>query len=115
MTYEEFIALRKARKIKEGIENQVALKLVDYLPKRYQYAHIFWSWIWMLSIPGFILVSIFVKWWIGLLLLCVVTPALSKGTKITAVHFVLEYAEENKDFFNELVKNDRLTFNSHSE
>jgi len=69
----------------------------------------------MHSVPGFILISIFVKWWIGLLLLFVVTPALSKGTKIAAAHFVLKYAEENEDFFNELVKNDALTFESRSE
>jgi hypothetical protein len=110
MTYEEYINLRKLGCIKAGIENSKAIGLIDYLPRKYQYAHYFWSWIWLLSIPGFICVAIFVKWWIGLLLIIFITPLLSKSTKRSAAQFVLEYAEENKDFFEALVKNNILDF-----
>jgi hypothetical protein len=110
MTYEEYIDLRKMGKIRAGIDNSTALKLIDYLPKRYQYAHYFWSWVWILSIPGFICVAIFIKWWVGLLLLFFVTPLIFKSTKKSAAQFVLEYAEQNKEFFEELVKNNILTF-----
>jgi len=45
MNYQEFIKLRKKGKISAGIENSTALKLVEYLPKRYRAAVFFWSWV----------------------------------------------------------------------
>lgn len=110
MTHEEFIQKRKAGTIAAGIDRSTALKLIDYLPKRYQYAHIFWSWIWGLSIPAFICVSIFYKWWLGLLLLFIVTPLIFHSIKKASADFVFEYAEENKEFFDMLVKNNILIF-----
>ncbi|MEI7511489.1 MAG: hypothetical protein WCJ84_05005 [Candidatus Peregrinibacteria bacterium] len=110
MKHEEFIKLRKEGKISAGVDNSTALKLVDHLPKKYQASHLFWSWVWMLSIPGFVLVSIFYKWWVGLLLLFFVTPMISSAIKKSAAQFVLEHAEENKKFFQFLVENDILIF-----
>ena len=51
MTYTEYKRLRSDGKILAGVSNPDALRLVEYLPKRYQYAHLFWSWVWMLSCP----------------------------------------------------------------
>jgi hypothetical protein len=110
MTYQEFTALRKAKQIKAGVDQSTALKLIDYLPKQYQAAHTFWSWVWMLSMPAFIAIAIFVKWWIGLLLLFIVTPLIKSGIKQSAAQFVLEHAEENEEFFNMLIANNILTF-----
>ena len=110
MTYQEFITMRKAGKIKAGIDQSTALKLTDYLPKQYQAAHLFWSWVWMLSIPAFIAVAVFVKWWIGLLLLFIVTPLIKSGIKQSASQFVLQHAEDNEEFFNMLVSNNLLVF-----
>jgi len=110
MTYEEFIQRRQAGTIHAGIHTSTALRLIDDLPKRYQAAHLFWSWVWMLSIPGFICVSIFWKWWAGLLLLFLVTPAIFGATKKSAARFVLEHAEESKEFFERLVEENILVF-----
>ena len=110
MTFEEYLDLRKMGKIRAGIDNSTALSLIDCLPKRYQFAHYFWSWAWFLSIPGFICVAIFFKWWVGLLLLFFVTPIISKATKKSAAEFVLEYAEQNKEFFEALIKKNILIF-----
>ena len=110
MTHQEFLRLRAAGKISAGIDNSSALRLVKSLPKRYQAAHTFWSWVWMLSIPGFIAVSVFYKWWVGVLLLFVVTPVISTSVKKSAAEFVLEHATDNKDFFDLLVSNNLLVF-----
>jgi len=114
MTYEEFIQGRQAGTISAGVDNSTALRLINHLPKRYQAAHAFWSWVWMLSIPGFICVSIFWKWWAGLLLLFFVTPMIFRATKKSAAHFVLEHAQDSKEFFDKLVENDLLVFKRNS-
>ncbi len=110
MTHEVFLRLREAGKIVAGIDNSAAIRLIGRLPRRYQAAHHFWSWVWMLSIPGFIAVAIFVKWWIGVLLLLFVTPLLSSSLKRSAAQFVLEHATQNGEFFDLLVANDLLVF-----
>lgn len=110
MKYSEYKALRAEGKVNAGIDNSTALRLIDYLPKRYQYAHHFWSWIWILSIPAAILLSIFWKWWIGLIVVVFVTPTIASSTKKSASQFVLEHAEENEEFFNRLVEKDLLVF-----
>ena len=104
MTYEEFIELRGQNKVVAGIDNSVALRLVDRLPKRYRAAVYFWSWIWMLSVRAGILVAIFYKWWVGLLVLLFVTPVLFTANKKSAAQFVLEHATENQDFFEPLTE-----------
>ena len=110
MTHKQYIQARKENGVCAGIDASNALRLIDYLPKRYQYAHNFWSWCWMLSIPAAILLGIFVKWWIGLIIIFFVTPAIYGATKKSAAQFVLEYAEENEDFFNKLTENNLLIF-----
>jgi hypothetical protein len=108
MTYTEYKRLRSEGKILAGISNSDAIRLIEYLPKRYQYAHLFWSWVWMLSIPGFIAVSIFYRWWIGLLMLFIVTPMISRAIKKSAAEFVLEHAEGDAEFFSYLVEKNLL-------
>jgi hypothetical protein len=110
MTYQEYKTLRAAGRISADIDNSTALRLIDRLPKQYQAAHAFWSWVWMLSIPGFICVAIFVKWWFGLILLCVATPAIFSGTKKAAAQHVLAHTEEDEEFFNQVVKDELLRF-----
>ena len=110
MTYAEYKRQRAEGKILAGVSNSDALRLIDYLPKRYRYAHLFWSWVWMLSIPAFIAVSIFYRWWVGLLLLFIVTPLLSRSTKKSAAEFVLEHAENDEQFFSLLIEKNLLIF-----
>jgi len=110
MTYEEYKRKRKETKLCAGIDQSTALRLIHYLPKKYQIPHAFFSWVWMLSIPAAILLSIFVKWWIGLVVIFFITPAIYGGTKKSAAQSVLEYAEEDEDFFNQLVEQNLLVF-----
>ncbi len=110
MNYQTYKAQRAAGTVVAGIDNSTALRLIDYLPKRYQYAHMFWSWIWMLSIPTAIALSIFYRWWAGLLVLFFVTPIIFSATKKSAAQFVLEHAENDPAFFDKLVERNLLTF-----
>ena len=110
MTWTEYKTLRKAGKLRAGIDQSVALGLVKYLPTNFQAAHAFWSWVWMLSIPGFICVAIFVKWWVGLLFLVFGTPAIFRATKQSAAQFVLQHAEADEQFFNRLTDHNLLDF-----
>ena len=110
MEYEKFIQLRKAGKIRAGINSSMAMCLIKQLPMRYQAAYTFWSWIWILYIPAFICVSIFYKWWIGFLLLFIVTPIISRANKQSAMHFVLDHIQENKEFYEKLNKKNLLVF-----
>ena len=110
MTYEEFLERRRAGTVKAGIDRSMALALVRHLPERYQTAYMLWCWLWMLSIPGFICVSIFWKWWVGLLLLFFLTPVLFRAAKERAAQFVLGHAEKDKEFFETLLEGGLLLF-----
>lgn len=109
MTYQEYRTLRTAGQISAGIDNSTALRLIDRLPRQYQYAHTFWSWVWMLSIPGFIILAFF-TFGIGILGLIFVTPMIFRATKKSAAQFVLQHAEDDEAFFNLLVARNLLTF-----
>jgi hypothetical protein len=112
MTFSEFKRLRAEGKILAGISESEALRLLPHLPKRYQYAQYFWSWVWILSMPGFILVSISYRWWVGLLLLFTATPMLFRATKKSTAQFVIEHAENDEQFFRQLVEMNLLIIKS---
>ena len=110
MNYETYKLQRKLGTVVAGIDTSVALRLMDYLPKRFQYAHMFWSWIWILSIPTAIALSIFYRLWVGGAILFFVTPIIFSATKKSAAQFVLEHAENDQVFFDKLVERNLLTF-----
>ena len=109
MTHHEYVVLRKKGGIVAGIDYSSAMKLIDVLPKRYQAATHFWSFIWILSIPFFIVAAFFTMG-IGLLGLIFITPSISRSVKKSAAEFVLEHAEEDENFFDMLVEKNLLTF-----
>jgi len=109
MNYQTYKTQRAQGTVVAGIDNSAALSLIDYLPKNYQYAHMFWSWVWMLSIPFFIVLAFF-TFGIGLLGLFIVTPLIFKSTKKSAAQFVLEHAENDPAFFDQLEERNLLTF-----
>ena len=53
------------QKFRYGCDNSKALQVIERLPMRYQSAHIFWSWVWILSIPGCLALAFF-KWWFAI-------------------------------------------------
>lgn len=100
LSHSSFIDAWKNGKIKIDVDRRKALRIAnsDALPKRYRAAHIFWSTVWLLTIPlgtGLI----FYKWWIGLLVLFVVSPSIANATKTSAMQFMIDHALENEDFY----------------
>lgn len=101
MEHSEFIEAWRRGKLEVDVDRSKALRLINskMLPKRYQLAHIFWSWLWMLSIPAGLAVMVFYKWWVGLLMLIVVTPLIFKSTKKSAMQFMIDYSLESAKFY----------------
>lgn len=77
--------------------------VINRLPKANQAAHYFWSWIWILSIPGCIALA-FIKWWL-VFSIFIVPGIIRKAVGQSVREFVIEYARENEDFFNDCLKN----------
>lgn len=102
MTHEQFVEKWSRGEIEVQVDRSLALQIANsnLVPKRYRYAHIFWSWVWMLSMPGAIAVAIWGTWWVGLLLLFVLSPLLFKATRKAACQFVIDHAKESEDFYD---------------
>ena len=101
MEHSEFIKSWSAGKLEVDVDRSKALQIVGskILPMRYQSAHLFWSWVWILSIPAAFAVMYFYTWWAGLIMLLVLTPILSKSTKKSAMQFMIDHAIEDPEFF----------------
>ncbi len=110
MDYQDFLTLRAQGKIQAGIENSVAIRLVEHLPARYQAAFHFWFWVGVISVPGFILLGYFVNWYLGIGLLAFITPTIFSATKKSAADFVLEHAQTDRQFFEQLTALNVLIF-----
>ncbi len=108
MEYSEFVDSWKKRKLLVDVDRSKALRIAHskILPTNYRAAHIFWSLVWILSIPFSIAVMFLYKWWMGMLILILVTPMIFKSTKKTAMQFMIDYALENSDFYKFAVTND---------
>lgn len=100
MTYEDFLSLRFTQRAKLKVKPDVVLYLVELVPSSYLKFYFIFSWAWMLSIPAFILLWIFVRWWWGLGGLLVVTSFLRRGVYHSAAVAVATYCEENPEFFD---------------
>lgn len=101
MTHEEFVKAYNEKRISVKVNRSLAIQLMQTTApaKRYQYAHIFWTWIWVLSIPAAIICFIWVKWWVALIVLAV-GLSLPKAIKEAACQNILEQALEDKEFYN---------------
>jgi len=113
VTFIEFQRLRAEGKVSAGINNTVALRLVEYLPGVQQVIVSAICLFPVLSFFGFVAVSIIYKWWVGLLLILFGTPLVSRTSKNTAVNIVLNYVVTDETAFNKLVEYDILLFQFH--
>lgn len=111
MDHAEFAAVYKKGSRKIYVTRPKALRAVSegFFPKRYQYAHIFWLWVWFLSFPVGIAIMIFQKWWVGLIFLLFVPGTISAAVKKSTFDFVVEHAVENPAFYNFAVANGIIT------
>ena len=101
MEHNEFVQAWSDGKIEIEVSRSKALQVAgsNMLPRRYQAANLFWSWIWILSIPAAFVVMYFFTWWAGLLMLFILTPALSSSVKKSAMEFMIDHAVENPEFY----------------
>src|SRR5688572_19785174 len=101
MEHRDFVASWKTGLIRVSVNRTMALQIAGskLLPSRYRVAHHFWSWIWFLSIPAGFMMMYFYSFWIGLLMLLVGTPLLSKATKQSAFQFMIDHALEDARFY----------------
>lgn len=101
MEHNEFVQAWNTGKLEVSVDRSKALEIAGskMLPKRYQVSSIFWSWVWILSIPAALIVMYFYTWWAGLLVLILVTPTLSIGTKKSAMQFMINHSVENPEFY----------------
>jgi hypothetical protein len=101
MEHAEFVRAWNAREVLVDVDRSKALSAAGskLLPKRYQLAHLFWSWVWLLTVPAAIAIMFLYKWWVGLLVLLFVTPTLSRATKGSAMQFMIDHALENAEFY----------------
>ena len=101
MEHAEFVQSWNAGKLEVDVDRSKALQVAgsNMLPKRYQAAHIFWSWVWMLSIPASVAVMYFYTWWAGLIILVLIAPALLRSTKESAMEFMIDHSVENPEFY----------------
>ena len=90
MTYALYQRLRKEGRLKLGINPSNAVKVVPLFSQREQYIHNFWSWVFLLSIPAFICLGIFYRWWAGAAALVLVTFPIPKGLRGNAASTALQ-------------------------
>ncbi len=111
MEHAEFVKACKDGSRQIYVTRAKALRAITegYLPKSYQYAHIFWSAVWLLSYPAGIAIMIFQTWWIGLIFLVFVPGMISRAVKKSAFDFVVEHAVESPEFYKFAVANEIIT------
>ncbi|MHA1170294.1 MAG: hypothetical protein ACTSRU_20905 [Candidatus Hodarchaeales archaeon] len=111
MEHSEFVQAWKDGRLRIEVDRSKALEIADskMLPKRYKAANIFWSWVWILSIPAALAVMFLYKWWVGLLILIIVTPAISSSTKKSAMQFIIDHSLENPEFYHFAVSESIIT------
>ncbi len=107
MDYEEFKRAWSNGQIEVSVDRAKALRIASssILPKRYRFAHWFWATVWLLSMPIGIAVIFLYKWWVGLLILVFVTPAIGSGTKTSAMQFMIDHAIEESSFYKYALEN----------
>ncbi len=113
MTHKEFVEKYNSGKLNVLINRTYALRTIsaDYLPRRYFWAHTFWSWIWFLSIPAGI-IMLFFNIWVGILILFFISFLGGKAVKKSAMQFVLQHALEDEKFFKFAIESKTIVIES---
>ena len=89
------------------------MRLVESLPRKYKNLQSLASWIWLLIFPLSLLLAIFHIWWDGLVGLFIGWQGYFFLRRMT-VHSVLEYAEDDEAFFDELAQRGFIVFRDRS-
>jgi hypothetical protein len=103
MEHQEFISNWRAKRVEVDVDRAKALEIANaktVLPARYQQEYLWWTAAWLLTLPAALAAAVFLKWWVGLVVLLFLTPALFKATNKRAKRFMIDYALENGDFYS---------------
>jgi len=106
MNHKEFVEKYKSGRLNVFVHKTYALRAISegYLPKKYFWAHTFWSWVWFLSLPTG-LIMLFLNLGIGILILFFISFLGGKAVKRSAIDFVLQHALEDEKFFKFAIEN----------
>jgi len=98
--HSDFVARYRAGRLSAHVDGSGALSIANggLLPRRFQAAHLFWTWAWMLSFPLALAAVVWWEWWIGALVLGV-GLLLPRAIKRSASQFVLEHALDDQPFY----------------
>ena len=99
MTFALYRRLRDRSRVSIGIDPSLALRCVQYFSAKDRYIFHFWNWLTILSVPSFLYLGYYYKWWLGILLIVFVSPAIWKGNKKAALQVALLEVNENLIFF----------------
>jgi hypothetical protein len=101
ITHEDFVKAYRSRQVAAAVDYRLSLRLMETkaVRKEYRAAHLFWTWVWFLSIPAAIGLAVWVTWWVGLLVF-LIGCALPRAIRKSATAFVLEQALEDEGFYN---------------
>ena len=109
MSYDFYKKLNESKIVYLSMKQSDALHLINYLPMRYRFAHHSWAWIWFLSIPGAFIAGWFWGWWFIPLILFF-SNCIRGAIKQSCAEFVLEHANENRQFYEALVEKNLLRY-----
>ena len=111
MEHSEFVRRWGQGELLVDVSSGAALSVAGskLLPRRYRVAHHFWSTVWLLTIPAAIAIMLFYKWWVGVLILVFLTPALYRAVRRSAMQFMIDYALESPDFYRLALEKGILT------
>lgn len=101
LSHNEFTSAYTSGRIKVLVNQELALKIVwtPLLPLANRIAAIFWGSVALLIIPFSFYLMFATTWWIGLLVLFFVRPAICSACLATAQQWVLEFSLKNPKFY----------------
>lgn len=99
MRYEKFKALRAQEKARLGIDEARALNVRKHLPSSERWLARAWDMTFLIVALGSLATTFLWKWWVGLILITFVCPAMFKAVKQLNSQLVMGYAEKNKEFY----------------
>jgi hypothetical protein len=110
MEHSQFVTLFKENRIAVSVNFVKASNMInssEFL-RNEKFAHLFWSWVAILSIPTSFVIMYYFVWWSGLLFLFIVPPLLLNSVTKSAKQIIIEYALKDADLFHFLYFNETL-------
>lgn len=103
--HREFAKAYRAGQLRIDINRKLAWDMANgrQMPWGMQFAHHFWSWVWMLSVPGSFALMYFYKWWVGLLVLLFLPGIILKANRTAVMQDIITLALDDEQFYSEAI------------